>query len=104
MTQARYELERELGRVVDRLTTMPVARAEQSKPACRLAAEVIVRETRRLTDEIPADAAVPDLGPTGLGAMIAVLGRDYLDAADASADADPGRVIEALVDLRRALP
>jgi hypothetical protein len=36
--------------------------------------------------------------------MIAVLGHEYLDAARASSDPDPGPVLDALVELRRALP
>jgi hypothetical protein len=99
-----HELERELDRVVDRLTTMPLSKAGQATQPCREAAEVLVAQTRTLTAEIPVDAVVPDLGPQGLGAMIAVLGHDYLDAARASSEPDLDPVLDALVALRRALP
>ncbi len=98
------ELERELDRVVDRLTSMPLARAEGAAADCRTAALVIVDQTRALGDEIPVDAELPELGPQGLGAMIAVLGTDYLDAVRRAPDADVSVVTAALVELRRALP
>jgi hypothetical protein len=98
------ELQRELDRVVDRLSSMPLAKAAVAAHDCRRTALVIVEQSRLLTDEIPADATPPDLGPQGLGAMIAVLGNDYLDAARPIATADVSVVTAALVDLRRALP
>lgn len=98
------DLERELGRVVDRLTSMPLAKAAGAAADCRRAALEIVEQTRILTDEIPPDATVPELGPQGLGAMLAVLGTDYLDAARRTPHADVSAVTAALVDLRRALP
>lgn len=98
------ELESELTRVVDRLTSMPLARAERATEDCRRAALVIVDQTRALSDEIPADAVLPDLGPQGLGAMLAVLGNDYLDAVRRVPHADVSVVTAALVSLRRALP
>jgi hypothetical protein len=102
--EALRVLERELDRVVDRLTSMPLARAQQAAADCRRAALVIVEETRVLTREIPDDATVPDLGPQGQGAMLAVLGADYVAAARRSPDADVSIVTDALVELRRALP
>ena len=98
------QLERELERVVDRLTSMPLARAERAAADCRHAALVIVDETRALTDDIPADAVLPDLGPQGLGAMLAVLGTDYVDAVRKVPGADVSVVTATLVELRRALP
>jgi hypothetical protein len=98
------ELERELNRVVDRLTSMPLARAESAAADCRRAALVLIEQTRRLTDDIPIDAALPELGPQGLGSMLAVLGGDYLTAARASSEPDLGPALDALVALRRALP
>ena len=98
------ELRRELDRVVDRLNGMPLARAEAAAADCRGAALVIVDPTRQLTDEIPDDAVVPALEPQGLGAMLAVLGSDYLAAAARSPAADVSDVTAALVALRRALP
>lgn len=98
------DLERELDRVVDRLNSLPLARVEGFAPRCWRTADLIVEQTRRLTDDIPAHATVPTLQPHGLGAMLAVLGRDYLEAAGAPPGADVSIVTEALGDLRRALP
>ena len=97
------EVERELQRVVDRLTSMPLAKAVQSQQACLTAGEVLLRETRRIDPDVP-DAPLPTLGPQGLGAMIAVLGRDYLAAARHHEAVDDAPVVEALVALRRSLP
>lgn len=102
--ESAHAFERELGRVVDRLNSMPLARAEQATQPVHDTAALILARTRLLTDDIPVDAQLPDLAPQGLGSMIAVLGRDYLDAARASSDADLGPVLDALADLRRALP
>ena len=98
------DLERELDRVVGRLTSMALARAEGAAADCRRAALVIIEQTRLLTDEIPADAALPELGPQGLGAMLAVLGSDYLAVVRRVPDAEVSAVTAALVELRRALP
>lgn len=98
------EVERELGRVVDRLGSMPLDRAAASAPACRAAAQVLIDQARALGGRIPADARVPDLGPQGLGSMIAVLGDDLLAAARAATAPDLDPVLDALVGLRRALP
>ena len=98
------KLERELNRVVDRLTTMPHSRAEGAATDCRRAALVIVERTRLLTDEIPVEAALPEPGPHGLGAMLAVLGSDYLAAARQASQPEVSDVTAALVELRRALP
>ena len=102
--EALRELRRELDRVVDRLNSMSLARAEGAAADCRRAALVIVEQTRLITDEIPADAVVPELGPHGLGSMLAVLGADYLAAARTSADPDTDGVLDVLVRLRRSLP
>jgi hypothetical protein len=103
-SDALRDLARELDRVVDRLNSMPLARAEAAAADCRRAAQVIVEQTRLLTDDIPADATLPHLGPQGLGSMLAVLGGDYLAAARASSEPDLGPALDALVALRRALP
>jgi len=97
-------LEVELSRVADRLNGMPLTRAESASEACYDTAGLIVERTRTMTPAIPAGAALPRLAPHALGALIAVVGRDYLDAARASSDADVGPVLNALVELRRALP
>lgn len=96
------DTERELRRVVDRLTTMPLARAETASPDVHRCAEVLVEQGRALGVPIPADAQLPNLGPQGLGPLIAVLGQDCLDAARAPSDLK--QVLDALVRLRRALP
>lgn len=106
------ELETELRRIVDRLTSMPLARATSVAESCRELGEFLVAQTRLLTDEIPETARVPSLRPQGLGAMIAVLGRDYLAAARAAVDAGPDAdgdvdvtvVLQRLTNMRRSLP
>ncbi len=100
--QQRDDIERELRRVVDRLTALPLDRLTGAGPDCRRAAEVLVDHTRAFDAAIPADARLPELQPHGLGAMLAVVGRDYLAVADEDADSDA--VLDALVTLRRALP
>ena len=100
--EQRADIERELRRVVDRLTTLPLERIAGTGPDCRRAAEVLVAHSRALDPSVPDDAKLPDLRPQGFGAMLAVLGRDYL--AVAAADDDSAAVLDALVALRRALP
>ena len=99
-----HDLEVELRRVVDRLDSMPLPRAESAAADCRTAAQFIVDRTRPLCDDIPVDARVPALGAQGLGSMLAVVGRDYLTAVRSAPDADIAPVVDALVTLRRALP
>lgn len=101
-TEQREEVERELSRVVDRLTAMPLTRAESAAADVRRCAEVLVAQGRALGVPIPADASLPTLAPQGLGPLVAVLGRDCLAAA--GPDADLGPVLDALVRLRRELP
>lgn len=96
------EVARELDRVVDRLNSMPLTKAAQAHDACYVAAEALRRQTRLIDPDMP-DEPLPDLAPQGLGALIAVLGRDWLTAARAS-QADPAPTLEALTTLRRALP
>ncbi len=99
-----HEVERELGRIVDRLNSMPLTRVAASADAVHDTAQFLVAQTRLLSDSIPPDAALPRLAPQGLGAMIGVLGRDYVEAARASSEPDLDPVLNALVELRRALP
>ena len=99
-----HEIELELRRVVDRLNSMPLDRAATATADCQRTAEILLAQTRLLTDDIPADAQIPTLGPSGLGALIAVLGRDYLNAARTADAKDLTPVLDALVALRRALP
>lgn len=101
----RYDdVERELGRVVDRLTSMPLAKAEAATADVEAAAELLVAHLREVDRDVPSDAAVPQLGPQGLGALIAVLGGDWLAGARATGDPDPEPVTAILVSLRRSLP
>jgi hypothetical protein len=83
---------------------MPLARAETARGPVMTAAERLVRLTRDLGGQVPADARVPDLRPQALFALLAVVGRDYLDAARLADDVDTAPALELLVSLRRALP
>ena len=76
----------------------------QAADDCHRTAEVILMRTRPLTDDIPADARLPRLEPQGMGALLAVVGHDYLRAAAESATPGDPQVLAALVALRRALP
>jgi hypothetical protein len=99
-----HDVERELTRVVDRLTSMPLTRAATATPAVERTAQILLDQTRPLDPSIPEDARLPHLQPAGLGAMIAVLGQEWLTAARTHEDADAAVVHDALVELRRALP
>lgn len=100
--ELRVDTDRELRRVVDRLASMPLVRAEGAAPDVRDCAEALVVQGRLLGVPIPPDAALPDLQPQGFAALIAILGRDCLAAA--GRDGDLTAVLAALVTLRRALP
>lgn len=102
-TTALHDVERELVRVVDRLSSMPLTRAEHARADVRAAAERLLEHTRRLDPAIPG-ATLPDLAPQGLAAMIAVLGRDWLAVAGRASEDDVDTVLAELVALRRALP
>lgn len=97
-------LETELDRVVDRLSSMPLQRAALATAACYETAAEILARTRVLDSGVPADAELPRLGPHGLGSLIAVLGRDFLDAAKAAPLSDVRAVTDRLIELRRSLP
>jgi len=99
-----HELEAELTRVVDRLNSMTLTRAGSAADDCYDAAELILGETRLLTDDIPIDAIVPRLAAQGLGSLLAVVGEDYEKAVEAAPQADVRPVIDRLVELRRSLP
>lgn len=100
--QALADIERELRRVVDRLTSLPLARIAPYTDDCLGAADVLLTHTRAVDPTVPASAELPRLAPHGLGAMLAVLGADYLTVA--AADPDCVAVLDTLVALRRALP
>ena len=99
-----HQFDLELARVVDRLNGMPLARAATATDSCYAVAEFLLDRTRDLTDEIPAGASLPRLAPAGLGALIAVLGRDYRDAVQAAPGTDVSAAVDRLVGLRRSLP
>jgi hypothetical protein len=99
-----HEVERELGRIVDRLNSMPLPKVASASDDVHDTAEFLVAQTRLLGDSPPAEATLPRLAPQGLGAMLAVIGHDYVDAARASSEPDVDPVLNALVELRRALP
>jgi len=100
----RWEVERELRRVVDRLGALPLARAAAAAGDVQVCARRLVTVGRRLGVPIPTDAQVPDLGPSGLAALIAVLGRDCLDAVPQGDAHGLQDMHAALVELRRTLP
>jgi len=98
----KAEVEREIRRICDRLGTIRLDRLDSVAHDCRGTARLLVEHTRRCDPTIPSDAQVPALATNGLAAMIALLGRDYLDVADR--DPDIAIVLDHLVRLRRALP
>ena len=98
------DVERELDRVVDRLMSMPLARASTAAPDVMAAAQALLDHCRLLDPGVPPDATLPSLAPQGLGPLIAVLGTDWLAAAPTSSDPDCDGVLDVLVRLRRSLP
>lgn len=101
-TAGREECERELRRIVDRLNSMPLTRAATAATEVHQSAAELVRLGRLWGVPMPAEATLPTLEPQGFGSMLAVLGRDCLDAAGADTDLAP--LLATLVSLRRALP
>lgn len=95
------EFDRELGRVVDRLRSMPITRVEAAVDPCRTAALALLRLNESLGD--PAPCALPTVGPAALGDQIAVLGHDLrrlaLDRRDTLTEATG-----VLASLRHELP
>lgn len=98
------DVQRELDRVVDRLAGMPLAKVERATPDVTATAHTLLAALREVDPDVPDDAVIPHLGPTGQSALIAVLGDDWLRAARQTAEADPQPVLAALVALRHALP
>jgi hypothetical protein len=99
-----HDLDVELTRIVDRLNGMPLPRAATAADACLEAAGYVLARARELDPAIPPDAVLPRLGPQGLGAMIAVIGRDYRAAAQDAPGTDVRAVVDRLAALRRSLP
>lgn len=97
-------LDLELDRVVDRLNSMPLARAASGSAACHALAGDMLARTRALAETIPRGATLPHLDAQGLGSLIAVIGQDYINAAKAAPQSDVRPVVDSLVELRRSLP
>ena len=98
------DVERELQRVVDRLASLSLAKVRGCSDDVLEAAAFILGEDRRLGADIPHGSTLPQLGPHGVGALLAVVGRDYLQTAKAAPGADIRPVLDRLVALRRSLP
>lgn len=99
-----HDVERELDRVVDRLMSMPLAKASTATPDVVAAAAALLVQCRLVDPAVPEDASLPSLAPQGYGPLIAVLGHDWLADARTSLEADSDAVLDILVGLRRALP
>ncbi len=97
-------LETELERVVDRLNSMSLQRAATATESCYAVAEEMLAQTRLLDGQVPAKVTLPRLEPHGLGSLLAVLGRDFLEAAKATPLSDVQPVTDRLIELRRSLP
>jgi hypothetical protein len=100
----RDDVATELRRVVDRLNSLPLAKVEPHLPTCHDMALFIVERTWELDATVPADVTLPTVGAGAAGAQLAVVGRDYLAAAEASHVSDLTAVGDRLVALRRSLP
>lgn len=98
----REETERELRRVTERLGSMPLQRLETTSEAVCACAHALVAAGRSMGVPIPESAELPDLRPQAYSDLIAVLGRDCLNAPDSPAHLPA--VHDALAALRRALP
>jgi hypothetical protein len=98
------EVEIELGRVVDRLNSMSLAKAERCADAVHQAASVILARTRDIDPSIPSAASLPRVGVSAVGSQLAVIGDDFLAAARRAPDPDVSGVYDVLVELRRSLP
>ena len=94
----------ELRRIVDRLNSAPLTKVEPLIPRCHELAVFLVDRTRALGAAIPLDAEVPLVGSSATGAQLAVLGRDYLEAARTTGQSETADVLERLAALRRELP
>ena len=95
------DIEIETDRIVNRLTTMPIGRIDEALiERVRDAAQRIVDLTS--DPSRPSSASMPKVGPSALGAQVAVAVRDYLDTRTAASD--DAAVAEVLTQLRRSLP
>ncbi len=98
------EIEVEAERIVNRLTTMPIARIDEALiERVRDAAQRIVQLTP--DPARPSNASMPKVGVSALGSQVMVAVRDYLDMRTAASDdAAVAEVAEILTQLRRSLP
>jgi hypothetical protein len=98
------EVQTELRRVVDRLSSMPLAKAETCIDAAHETAVLILDQTRLIDASIPEDVRLPRVGVSASAAQLAVIGEDYLAAVRRSPQTDTSPVLDELVRLRRSLP
>ena len=101
------DVERELGRVVDRLNSLPLGRVEPLIPRCHEVALTILAATRAVGGDLPSGAVLPQVGAQAAGAQLAVVGADFLRAAHQVPDPAPtpvDDVLTALTALRHSLP
>jgi hypothetical protein len=98
------DIARELRRVVDRLSSAPLTRIEPLLPHCHDVATFLVERTRAIDPHVPIDVPLPAVGATAAGAQLAVVGRDYLAAAERAGVVEADEVLVRLIDLRRQLP
>lgn len=100
--EALEEFDRELGRVVDRLRSMPITRIGAAVEPSRTTALALLELSAALGD--PAPGPLPRVEPIALGDQMAVLGHDLRHVA---LERDDGRPIAeatgVLVRLRRQL-
>lgn len=97
MTAMREDITRELDRIVDRLSTMPLTRAQGCEAVVHSTAVTIVDLTG-----VHTSADLPHLQAHALGSLLAVVGRDYL--VTARNDERDQQVLDLLIALRRELP
>ena len=100
MDDGAAEFDRELGRVVDRLRTMPLTKLAASAELAFRACERLLSMAIAAGDREPIH--LPRIGAHAAGDQLAVIGHDF-------ASLEPGVVAyaqatEILVGLRRALP
>jgi len=103
----RETIEIESQRIQDRLTVMPLSRADGAViERVREAAQEIV--DIRPDPQLPEGALLPSVGPSALAAQIGLVVRDYLTMQtqrdEQTATSEDVAVAEILIELRRSLP
>jgi len=94
------EYDTELGRVVDRLRSMPISKLQAAAEVVHDLGLQLLASSHALGS--PAPTALPELSPWAFGDMIMVLGRDLRALAQSEADLRAG--LAALTSARRRLP